>query len=94
MRIKNCLVATVLTIAAFALFVPISNSSAADDNYSISSGNQNSTIKTPDIDRSQKPEKKEAPVKTDTNYDVKKSNDEHIPATEKAAADAAEQYKK
>jgi hypothetical protein len=41
-----------------------------------------------------KPEPKETQTKTDTNYEVKKSHDEHIPATEKAAAEAAEKDKK
>jgi hypothetical protein len=60
---------------------------AGDDNYSV---NTRGTVKTPDIDTTQEPEEEEPPVRTDTNYDVKKSHDEHIPATERAAGRAAE----
>ncbi len=60
---------------------------AGDDDYTVNSGG---TVKTPDIDTTQKPEKEEPPVRTDTNYDVKKSHDEHIPATEREAGKAAE----
>ncbi len=90
MQTRNVFLAA---LACAASFVVSTAAFAADDNYSVSSGKQESTKKTPDIDKSQKPEKEEKPQRTDTNYDVKKSHDEHIPATEKAAGEAAERNK-
>ncbi len=82
---RNILLASLVSAAGVVVSLTVFG---ADDNYSVSSGNQDSTVKASDT---QKPEKKEEekPQRTDTNYDVKKSHDEHIPATEKAAGEAA-----